>query len=264
MKKRYALWSKVSIFVGTKFLIFLQNTGKRGIFFAKICFSGKGPFMNLKIFFVLFSQYFFYSLPLVGMTSICAGMVLALQSAKSMHGLDISGVQVELVVFSIFRELGPILAGLMMAGRLGSSIASELSSMVITDQINALISVAVSPLYYLIRPKIFAVLCALPLLTLYSDVMGILGGYITCVFKQGMCGSQYVWHAWTLIQWNDIGIGICKSLIFALLTAFVACYEGLNAPPSALGVGVSAQRSVVISSLFILFTNYWVTFFYPN
>ncbi|ETZ05243.1 MlaE family ABC transporter permease [Holospora undulata] len=254
---------QVCAFFGRSALVFFQNTGQRGVFFTKTFFPGKGPFMNVKVFFVLFSQYFLYSLPLVGMTAVCAGMVLALQSGKSMHGFDVSSIQVELVVFAILRELGPILAGLMMAGRLGASIASELSSMTITDQINALVSVAVSPLYYLIRPKIIAVLCALPLLTLFSDVMGIFGGYLTCVLKQGMHGPQYLECALDIIHWTDIEIGLYKSVVFAFVIAFVACYEGLNAPSSALGVGISAQKSVVISSLLILFTNYWVTFFFP-
>ncbi|GAJ46352.1 putative ABC transporter permease protein [Holospora elegans E1] len=263
MSEERSVLVKLCDSVGKHSLVFFQNTGQRAVFFAEVFFPGKGPFMNLKVFLVLFAQYLFYSLPLVGMTAVCAGMVLALQSGKSMHGFDVSSIQVELVVFAILRELGPILAGLMMAGRLGASIASELSSMTITDQINALVSVAVSPLYYLVRPKIVAVLCSLPLLTLFSDVMGIFGGYITCVLKQGMHGPQYLGCALDIIHWADIEIGLCKSVVFALVIAFVSCYEGLNAPSSALGVGVSAQRSVVISSLLILFTNYWVTFFLP-
>ncbi|PPE03609.1 MlaE family ABC transporter permease [Holospora curviuscula] len=262
MKKSVSFLKKLSVYLGKNTLIFLRNLGGRGVFFANVLYSGKGPFINYRVFINLFAQYFWYSLPLVGMTAICAGMVLALQSAQSMHGFDASGVQVELVVFAILRELGPILAGLMVAGRLGSSIASELSSMAVTDQINALVSVAVSPFYYLIRPKISAALCVLPLLTLFSDLMGIFGGYITCVLKQGMHGPQYLGYAWNIIQWSDVEVGLYKSFFFAFIIGFVACYEGLNAPPSALGVGISARKSVVISSLLILFINYWVTFFY--
>ena len=262
MNKGTRILEKVSLYVGKNALNFLQHVGQRGLFFSSIIYSERGPFVDYKVFIGLFAQYFWYSLPLVGMTAICAGMVLALQSARSMHGFDASGVQVELVVFAILRELGPILTGLMMAGRLGASIASELSSMTITDQINALLSVAVSPLYYLIRPKMCAALCALPLLTLFSDGMGILGGYIPYVLKQGMHGPQYLGYAWNIIKWSDIEIGFYKSIFFAFIIVFVACYEGLNAPPSTLGVGISAQRSVVISSLLILFANYWVTFFY--
>lgn len=262
MQNALKIVERVTQYVGRYVLSICNHVGKRVIFLTEVFLPGRGAFLSSRAFVCMFAQYLWYSIPLVGMTAVCTGMVLALQSARSMQGFDASGVQVELVVFAILRELGPVLAGLMMTGRLGSSIASELSSMAVTDQIDALKSLCVSPLYYLVRPKLLATLCALPLLTVFADFMGIFGGYITCVWKQGMHGPQYIGYALSVVRWDDIEIGVTKALVFGFVIVFVACYEGLNAPRSALGVGVSAQRSVVISSLLILFANYWVTYFY--
>ena len=249
-------------YVGCSVVKMCEKMGSRSIFLARMLNFSDYPFINYRVAVKMFIEYFWYSLPLVGMTAVCTGMVLALQGAKSMHGFDSAGMQVELVVFAILRELGPILAGLMMAGRLGASIASALSSMSVTDQIDALHSLSISPLYYLVRPKLLATMCALPLLTLWADVLGVCGGYMTCVLKQGMHGPQYIGYALSVIRWDDIAIGLYKAVVFGFIIVCVACYEGLHASRSALGVGISAQKSVVISSLLILFANYWVTFFY--
>lgn len=249
-------------YVGRLVLVGCEKIGSRTLFLTRMLNFADTPFINYHLSLKTFIEYFWYSLPLVGMTAVCTGMVLALQGAKSMHGFDSAGMQVELVVFAILRELGPILAGLMMAGRLGASIASALSSMSVTDQVDALRSLSISPLYYLVRPKLLATVCALPLLTLWADMLGVFGGYITCVLKQGMHGPQYIGYALNVIRWSDIEIGLYKAVVFGFIIVCVACYEGLHAPRSALGVGVSAQKSVVISSLLILFANYWVTFFY--
>jgi phospholipid/cholesterol/gamma-HCH transport system permease protein len=200
----------------------------------------------------------FFSLGLIFLTSIFCGMVLALQIYINFQQMGSGATQAipSIIALAVTRELGPVLGGLMMAARLGSSMAAEIGTMKVSEQLEALITLSRPPLGYVIFPKIFASMMALPLLILVGDVAGILGGYITIV--SGFSGNSGVYIAQTLqsLEIWDIAAGMIKGLIFGLLIALISCYQGIRAKKGALGVGISTMGAVVQSCAVLLLCNY--------
>ena len=184
---------------------------------------------------------------------------LALQTYNGFSELNNEATVARVVLTSITRELGPVLTGLMVAGRIGAKMAAEIATMRVTEQIDALGTLGTRPMQYLIAPKIIASLICIPVLVLLGNTIGILGGYIIAIFKLEFNPSIYLYATVEYLQWIDIIQGTVKAAIFGLIISMVSCYFGFNATKGAEGVGYATTASVVISSVMILTSNYIIT-----
>lgn len=192
------------------------------------------------------------SFPLVFLTGLFTGVVLALQSAYQLQKLGAEAYIGSLVALSMTRELGPVLTALVIAGRVGAAITAELATMRVTEQIDALETLATDPIRYLAAPRLVALLIMLPILTIYSDCVGILGGYLVGVYKLDIGHVQYMNMTWDPLRIKDILTGLFKSGVFAAIISTIACYEGFEASGGAEGVGRSTTLSVVISFILVI------------
>ena len=201
----------------------------------------------------------YYSLPVIGMTTIFSGMVLALQSYGGFSTSLASETIPVLVVLAITRELAPVLAGLMVAGRVGASMAAEIGTMRVTEQIDALETMTVSPWQYLIGPRILATTLVLPVLVLIGDVLGIAGGYLISVFQLGLNPALYIVKSWEALEFIGVVSGLVKAAFFGFIIGVMGCYQGFRAGGGALGVGRATTNAVIYSSILILVSNYFIT-----
>ena len=192
------------------------------------------------------------SLPLVFLTSLFTGVVLALQTAYQLQKISAELYIGSLVALSMTRELGPVLTALVIAGRVGAAISAELGTMRVTEQIDALEVLATDPIKYLAVPRFAALVIMLPLLTLYADILGILGGYLVGVYKLGISSSLYMGMTWNALRFKDIFTGLFKATVFASIIATIACHEGFGTAGGAEGVGRSTTFSVVVSFILII------------
>lgn len=199
------------------------------------------------------------SLAIVVLTGASSGAVLALQSYfgfKRFGGEEFIG---PVVALSLTRELGPVLTGLMVTGRAGSSIAAELGTMKITEQIDALKTLNIDVNQFLMVPRLFAGVVILPFLGLFCMIFGISGGYLIAVHSLNLNGEQYINGIKTYLELADITGGLIKCSIFGLIFTWVSCYKGYQTSGGAKGVGISTTQSVVISSILILIADYFLT-----
>ncbi|MCB9942854.1 MAG: ABC transporter permease [Geminicoccaceae bacterium] len=201
----------------------------------------------------------YYSLPVVGLTAIFTGMVLALQSYTGFSRFEAESAIATIVVLSMTRELGPVLAGLMVAGRVGASMAAELGTMRVTEQIDALSTLSTDPMRYLVFPRLVAGVLMLPVLVLIADVIGVMGGYIVGVLKLGFGPVEYINKTFEFLEAEDVISGLVKAAVFGFLVALMGCYQGYNSGRGAQGVGTATTRAVVSASILILTANYIVT-----
>ena len=201
----------------------------------------------------------FFSLPVVALTAVFTGMVLALQSYTGFSRFSAQGAVANLVVLSVTRELGPVLAGLMVAGRVGAAMAAELGTMRVTDQIDALTTLSTDPMKYLVAPRLLAGVVALPLLVLVADALGVLGGFIVATAKLGFDASIYLSATINFLQMGDVISGLVKAAVFGFLIALMGCYQGYNSKGGAEGVGAATTAAVVSASILILAFDYVLT-----
>lgn len=199
------------------------------------------------------------SVAVVMLTGFFTGSVLTLQSAKTLSVYGAKGVTGQLVAISLVRELGPVLAALMLAGRIGSGIASELGSMVVTEQINAMRALGTDPIKKLVIPRLIATTTMLPLLTIVANTIGLLGGLLVAVYTLGINGSVYLSSAWNGLTFTDLFGGLLKPLVFGASVALVGCRCGLRTYGGTQGVGRSTTQAVVAASILILFFNLILT-----
>ena len=192
------------------------------------------------------------SLPLVSMTALFTGMVLALQSAYQLRLFAAEQFVADLVAMSITRELGPVLTAMVVAGRVGASMAAELGTMKVTEQIDAMKVLAVDPVRYLVVPRLVAAILMLFLLTVYADTIGMLGGYLISVFKLGMSSHQYIARSATVLIVKDVMTGLIKAFVFGGIIAVVGCYFGFRASGGAEGVGRATTLAVVAALVIII------------
>ena len=199
------------------------------------------------------------SLPIATLTSFFIGVVLAFQSAYQMRRVNAEMYIPSLVAISICREIGPVITALVVAGRVGASIAAELGSMKVTEQIDALETLAAPPVKYLVAPRFLALFTMLPLLTIYADMVGITGGYAVSVYKLGLTHALYWRMTFDPMQLKDIFTGLFKSLVFASIISVISCFEGLRVQGGAEGVGRATTRAVVISFILIIVADAFFT-----
>ena len=201
----------------------------------------------------------YFSLPVVALTTIFSGMVLALQSFTGFARFSAEGAVATVVVLSMTRELAPVLAGLMVAGRIGAAMAAELGTMRVTAQIDALTVLSTNPYKYLVVPRLIAGATMLPLLVLTGDILGVFGGYLVAVYKLDFNAAAYIRRTWDYLEMMDVVSGLVKAGAFGFLISLTGCYHGYNSKGGAQGVGQATTNAVVSASILILVFNYLIT-----
>lgn len=250
--------------IGKGLLGSLEATGKLALFtFVAISHCVRPPF-----YFRLIGRQMidigYYSLPVVGMTTLFAGMALALQTYAGFSRFSAEDAIAKVVALGITRELGPVLAGLMVAGRVGAAMAAELGTMRVTEQIDALDTLSTNPYKYLIVPRLIAGLTMLPLLVFVGDIIGVFGGYIVSVYKLGFNPSVYISQSIKVLEFVDIASSLVKAGVFGFLITLMGCYHGFNSRGGAQGVGAATTNAVVSASILILIFNYVITELFLN
>jgi phospholipid/cholesterol/gamma-HCH transport system permease protein len=245
--------------IGRLFLSFLAAIGDLTLFAGRAIVQGvSGPYYPRAILRQMI-DIGYYSLPVVGLTAIFTGMVLALQSYTGFSRFEAQSAVATIVVLSMTRELGPVLAGLMVAGRVGASMAAEIGTMRVTEQIDALTTLSTDPFKYLVWPRLIAGLLMLPLLVLVADIIGVFGGYIVGIYKLGFGPYEYINNTFEFLETEDVVSGLVKAAVFGFLVALMGCYQGYNSKGGAQGVGAATTKAVVSASILILTANYVVT-----
>ncbi len=204
-------------------------------------------------------QIGYFSLPVVGLTAIFSGAVLALQSYSGFSRFNAESTIATVVVLSITRELGPVLAGLMVAGRVSASIAAEIGTMKVTEQIDALKTLSTNPFNYLIAPRVLAAVIMMPFLVLVADIIGVMGGYLVSVHKLHFSPNAYLANTFKYLEPIDVVSGLVKAGFFGFIIAIMGCFFGYNSGRGAEGVGFATTNAVVSASIFILLFNYIIT-----
>ena len=203
-----------------------------------------------------------YSIPVVMVTGAFTGAVLALQTASAFRQFGAENLVATVVALSMTRELGPVLAGIMVAGRVSSAMAAELGTMRVTEQIDALHTLATNPVHYLIVPRVWAGLVMLPCLVVFSDLLGILAGRFIAVEVLGSSPHTYFERTVQSLDLEDIALGLLKAALFGLTLALVGCYQGYTVRGGAREVGFAVNRAVVHSIGMIFVINYVVTAYF--
>lgn len=245
--------------LGRTFIEFLQATGQFGLFLFTATSHVFRPPWHLRQLLRQIIDIGYYSLPVVGLTTLFAGMVLALQTYTGFARFNAESAIANVVVLSITRELGPVLAGLMVGGRIGAAIAAEIGTMRVTEQIDALTTLSTNPYKYLVVPRLLAATLTLPLLVLVGDVIGVFGGYVVSVYRLDMNAANYIRQSWEFVQFMDIFSGLVKAAVFGFIIAMMGCYNGYHSRGGAQGVGAATTNAVVSASIIILIANYVLT-----
>lgn len=245
--------------IGASTLGFLGATGEFSLFTGSAVSHAVRPPVYLRQLGRQILDIGYYSLPVVGLTALFTGMVLALQSYTGFSRFNAESAIASVVVLSMTRELGPVLAGLMVAGRVGAAIAAELGTMRVTEQIDALSTLSTNPTKYLVTPRVLAGIITLPLLVLVADVIGVMGGYLVGVYRLDFNGASYLTQTREYLEVGDVTSGLIKAAIFGLIITLMGCYHGYNSKGGAAGVGTATRNAVVSASIMILVTNYILT-----
>jgi phospholipid/cholesterol/gamma-HCH transport system permease protein len=245
--------------IGRAVIAACTETGKVALFAGSgLSHIVRPPFYG-RLFLTALLDIGYFSLPVVALTAVFTGMVLALQSYTGFSRFSAQSAVANLVVLSVTRELGPVLAGLMVAGRVGAAMAAELGTMRVTDQIDALTTLSTNPMKYLVAPRLLAGIVALPLLVVIADILGVLGGFIVSTAKLGFNMSVYLTNTVNFVQTEDVLSGLAKAGVFGFLIALMGCYQGYNSKGGAQGVGAATTAAVVSASILILAFDYVLT-----
>lgn|SRR3989338_1113095 len=249
----------LAVILGKRFIEFVRYAGGTSILLGETLFWIPVPPLRKRHILEQMSKIGVDSLPIVSLISLFTGMVLALQSAYQMQKLSAEMYIASLVALSMTRELGPVLTALIVAGRIGASITAEVGTMKVTEQIDALETLATNPVKYLVVPRFLALVIMIPLLTLYADAIGGLGGYLIGVYKLNISHSMYMKMSWEALTYKDIYTGLIKSTFFAVIICIIACFEGMKAEGGAEGVGKATTSSVVTSFILIIASDCFFT-----
>lgn len=245
--------------IGRAVLDFLPAIGRLAIFTATSLSHCVRPPFYPRLIGRQMLDIGYYSLPVVGLTAIFTGMVLALQSYSGFSRFNAESAIATVVVLSVTRELGPVLAGLMVAGRVGAAMAAEIGTMRVTEQIDALTTLSTQPHKYLVAPRLVAGLIMLPCLVLVADIIGVFGGYLVGVYKLNFNAATYLSNTWQYLETLDVVSGLVKAAVFGFIITLMGCYHGYNSKGGAQGVGAATTNAVVSASILILVSNYLIT-----
>ena len=245
--------------VGASVLSFLRGVGGGAMFAARgLAASLTPPLFAGEIGRQLW-RIGYLSLPVVGLTALFTGAVLALQIYIGGARFNAESVVPNIVAIGIARELGPVIAGLMVAGRVAAAIAAEIGTMRVTEQIDALVTLSTNPIRYLVAPRLIAATLAMPVLVLVADSIGIAGGYLVGVQRLDFNGAVYLLATANFLAVEDVVSGLWKAAAFGFLIALMGCYHGFNSGRGAQGVGRATTQAVVSASVLILAANYVLT-----
>lgn len=245
--------------IGRVFLTFLAQVGRLTLF----TIDGVSSVLRPPIYWSLIGQQMlrigYFSLPVVGLTAFFTGGALALQIYVGGNRFGAESFVPNIVVLGITRELGPVIAGLMVAGRVAAAIAAEIGTMRVTEQIDALTTLSTNPMKYLVVPRLVASVITLPLLVLVADSIGVFGGYVVSTRSLGFNGSIYIKNTVDFVTNQDVTSGVIKVAVFGFIIALMGCYNGFHSRGGAQGVGNATTNAVVTSSILILAANYFLT-----
>lgn len=245
--------------LGRKMVSFVRYLGQITLFIRDIAYWVFHPPFRIKEVVSQIEKIGSSSLSIVSLISLFTGVVLALQSAYQMQKISAEIYIASLVALSMIRELGPVLTALIIAGRCGAAITAEIGTMKVTEQIDALETLATNPINYLVVPRFWALWISLVLLTVYADFIGIIGGYIVGVYKLNIPHHLYVKMTFDPLSISDIKNGLYKSFVFAIVICIISCFEGMRAKGGAEGVGRATTSSVVRSFVLIISTDCLLT-----
>lgn len=246
-------------YIGRNTLFFLTVIGRVMLFASNTlrhCVTG--PFY-WREFFSALVQIGWLSLPVVGLTALFTGGALALQIYAGGARFNAEAVVPSIVAIGMARELGPVLGGLMVAARVASSVAAEIGTMKVTEQIDALVTLSTNPMKYLTVPRVLAATLCMPLLVGFGDAIGIMGGYLVGTARLGFNEEIYLKYTVDFLQIWDIVSGMIKGAVFGFIIALMGCFYGMNSGRGAQGVGAATKSAVVGASILILATNYILT-----
>lgn len=237
----------------------LAGVGRISIFaFNTVKHLFSPPYYGKELFAALI-QIGWLSLPVVGLTAFFTGGALALQIYAGGARFNAESVVPSIVAIGMARELGPVLGGLMVAARVSSSIAAEIGTMKVTEQIDALVTLSTNPMKYLTLPRVLAATLAVPILVVVGDAIGIMGGFIVGTERLGFDAAAYLKNTVDFLTIADITSGMIKGAVFGFIVALMGCYFGMNSGRGAQGVGRATKSAVVTSSVMILAANYILT-----
>ncbi|WP_340251678.1 MlaE family ABC transporter permease [Roseobacter sp. HKCC-CH-9208] len=245
--------------IGRSVMELLAGVGRVSIYAgATVSHLFRPPFYPRE-FLIQLMQIGFLSLPVVGLTALFTGGALALQIYSGGARFNAEAVVPSIVAIGMVRELGPVLGGLMVAGRVAAAIAAEIGTMKVTEQIDALVTLSTNPLKYLTLPRVLAATLSLPLLVAIGDSIGIFGGYLVGTTRLGFNAANYIQNTVDFLEPWDVISGMIKGAVFGFIVAMMGCYHGMNSGKGAAGVGRATTNAVVSASILILASNYILT-----
>ena len=245
--------------IGKLTLTFLRTSGRLFIFIY-LFFSNLIKFpLYYNLVLVQLYRIGFTSLPVIALTAFFTGAALALQIYEGGSRFNAENVVPSIVSIGMIRELGPVLAGLILSGRVSASIAAEIGTMKVSEQIDALITLSMNPIKYLVIPRVLASMIALPLLVFMGNIIGIYGGFFISTNNLNFNSSIYLKNTIDFIQFEDIGSSMVKAVTFGFILSIIGCYYGFYTSKGAEGVGKATKKAVVSSSILILASNYFLT-----
>ncbi len=252
-------FTEVLASIGRSTMAMLAAIGRLAVFAASaISHMLRAPFYPRELLAQLLKIGYF-SLPVVGLTTLFTGGALALQIYAGGARFNAESVVPSIVAIGMVRELGPVLAGLMVAGRVGASIAAEIGTMKVTEQIDALTTLSTNPMKYLVAPRILAATIAMPLLVLIGNVIGILGGFLVGTLRLDFNAAAYINNTVDFLEAGDVASGLIKAAVFGFIVALMGTYSGFHSGRGAQGVGQATTNAVVAASVLILASNYLLT-----
>jgi phospholipid/cholesterol/gamma-HCH transport system permease protein len=245
--------------LGRTVLALFAEVGRSSLFLKDALVQGMTPHFYWRQILMQMMRIGYFSLPVVGLTAFFTGGVLALQIYIGSSRFNAENLVSSIVALGITRELGPVLAGLMVAGRVAAAIAAELGTMRVTEQIDALSTLSTNPYKYLVGPRLIAGVITLPLLVVIADTIGIMGGYIVGTKSLGFNGAAYIKNTVDFLEVGDVTSGLIKAAVLGFIIALMGCYHGFNSKGGAQGVGRATTNAVVSASILILAANYAMT-----
>ena len=245
--------------IGAGVLGLLADIGRLAMFTGRALVALVSPPLYGRLIMGQMLRIGYFSLPVVGLTAFFTGGVLALQIDLGGNRFGAEAIVPQVVVLGITRELGPVIAGLMVSGRVAAAIAAEIGTMKVTEQIDALTTLATNPIKYLVVPRLVAAVISMPILAGIADSIGVFGGYVVATASLHFTGSIYLKNTMDFATQGDIVSGLVKAAVFGFIIALMGCYHGFHSRGGAQGVGAATTAAVVSSSILILAADYILT-----
>lgn len=245
--------------IGRPVIATLTYLGQIALFAAEVISHLVRPPFYLREFGIAVLQIGWFSLPVVGMTALFTGGALALQIYAGGSRFNAEAVVPSIVAIGMARELGPVLGGLMVAARVASSIAAEIGTMKVTEQVDALVTLSTHPMKFLAVPRVLAATLVVPVLVAVGDSIGIMGGWLVGITRLDFNSAVYLKNTVDFLEFWDVGSGLVKGAAFGFIVALMGCHAGLNSGRGAQGVGAATKSAVVGASVLILAANYLLT-----